>query len=186
VIAMPETQHKVLPAPVYWAQRSNLVYIKIGVEDVKSPEIRVEKSTIYYKGAGSGGKQEYEANLELFDEINTSDSKYIVRDRGTEFVLMKANVGPFWKRLLKDQQKYHWLHIDFNKWKDEDDSEDESAGPGGVGGGDFEEMMRQMGGLGGMGGMGGAGMPDLGDLDDDKEEGGADSDDEELPELEDK
>ncbi|CAG2171999.1 unnamed protein product [Oppiella nova] len=181
---MPETQHKVLPAPVYWAQRSNLVYIKIGVEDVKSPDIKVEKDKIYYKGVGSGSKQEYEANLELFDEINTENSKYIVRDRGTEFVLIKAKEGPFWKRLLKTQQKFHWLKIDFNKWKDEDDSEDEASGPGGVGGGggDFEEMMRQMGGLGG---MGGAGMPDLGDLDD-KEEGGADSDDEELPELEDK
>ncbi|CAG2117813.1 unnamed protein product [Medioppia subpectinata] len=146
-------------------------------------------------GVGSGSKQEYEAKLELFDEINTEDSKFIVRDRGTEFVLIKAKEGPYWKRLLKDQQKFHWLKIDFNKWKAEDDSDDEAAGgggggPGGMGGGgDFEEMMRQMGGLGGMGGMGGmgAGMPDLGDLDDKEgEDGGADSDDEELPELEDK
>ncbi|XP_054165976.1 co-chaperone protein daf-41-like [Oppia nitens] len=176
---MPETQSKVLSAPVYWAQRSNLVYVKIGVEDVKSPEVKVDKNKIYFKAVGSG-KQEYEADLELFDEINTEESKFIVRDRGTEFVLIKANVGPYWKRLLKSDSKFHWLKVDFNKWKDEDDTDDEGGAPG-QGGGDFEEMMRQMGGLGG---MGGAGMPDLGDLDDKDDE--PDSDDGDLPELEDK
>jgi hypothetical protein len=26
---------------------------------------------------------------------------------------------------MKDKKKYHWLKVDFNKWKDEDESEDE-------------------------------------------------------------
>jgi prostaglandin-E synthase len=26
---------------------------------------------------------------------------------------------------MKDKKKYHWLKVDFNKWKDEDDSEDD-------------------------------------------------------------
>ena len=128
-----------LPAPVYWAQRSNLVYLKVAVEDVKSPEIKVDKDHVYYKAVGPN-KQEYEANLELFDEIKPDESKFMVRDRGTEFVLIKAKEGPFWKRLLKPDQKYHWLKVDFNKWKDEDDSDDEAAaGPGGQGG-DFEDV----------------------------------------------
>lgn len=66
------------------------------------------------------------------------------------------------------------MKSDFNKWKDEDDSDGEFDGAGG----DFEEMMRQMGGLGG--GGAGAGKPSLDDLD--SPEG--DSDDEELPDLE--
>lgn len=53
-----------------------------------------------------------------------------------EFALEKAEEGPYWERLLKDKSKQHWLKVDFNKWKDEDDSEDE----GGAGGADLEEV----------------------------------------------
>ena len=42
----------------------------------------------------------------------------------------------------------HWLKTDFDKWKDEDESEDEDQ-MGGMGG------MPGMGGMGGMPGMGG-------------------------------
>lgn len=36
---------------------------------------------------------------------------------------------------MKDEKRYHWLKVDFNKWKDEDDSDEE-----GQGGADFEEV----------------------------------------------
>ena len=29
---------------------------------------------------------------------------------------------------MKDKQKKHWLKIDFNRWRDEDDSEPEENG----------------------------------------------------------
>jgi prostaglandin-E synthase len=29
---------------------------------------------------------------------------------------------------VKEKNKYHWLKTDFNKWKDEDESEDEEGG----------------------------------------------------------
>ena len=78
--------------------------------------------------------------MNLFGAVKPGDSKWINRERGAEFVLIKAEQG-FWKRLLKEDTKYHWLKVDFNKWKDEDDSEDESAAAGGPGGGtNFEEV----------------------------------------------
>merc|ERR1712045_585937 len=90
-------------------------------------------------------------------------SKYAVRERVIEFALEKKESGPYWERLLKDKTKQHWLRVDFNKWREEDESDDEA------GGGDLEQMMSQMGGMGGMGGMPGmggmgAGMPDMGKL----------------------
>ncbi len=54
-----------------------------------------------------------------------------------EFALEKAEEGPYWERLLKDKTKQHWLKVDFNKWKDEDDSDEE----GGQGGADLEEVI---------------------------------------------
>ena len=53
------------------------------------------------------------------------DSKQHVSDRNVQLVLMKKTEGPYWPRLLRDGAKVHWLKVDFGKWKDEDDSEDE-------------------------------------------------------------
>lgn len=125
-------------------------------------------------------------DLELFGEVKPDDSKYTVRGRGAELLLLKADPeGPYWKRLLKEDKKQHWLKVDFDKWQDEDVSDEEDGGAaggggGGFGGANFEDMMRQMGGLGG-GGLGGPGGPDLGE---DFGEDDEDSDDDKLPELE--
>ncbi|RWS03954.1 Protein wos2-like protein [Dinothrombium tinctorium] len=158
---------RLLPPPVLWAQRKNLVYINVALEDCKKPTIKIEKDKLYFRGVGGTEKQEHEVTLELFAEIKPEESRYQVRDRGTEFVLIKQDdKAPFWKRLLKDDQKHHWLKVDFNKWKDEDDSDDEHGAEG-----DFENMIRQMGGLGD------SGTPDLDDVDENES-------DDDLPDLE--
>ena len=36
---------------------------------------------------------------------------------------------------MKEEKKQHWLRVDFNKWKDEDESDDEAGG-----GQDLEEV----------------------------------------------
>lgn len=40
----------------------------------------------------------------------------------------------YWPYLTKEKKKYHWLKVDFKKWKDEDDSDDETGSSGGLGG----------------------------------------------------
>merc|ERR1712152_84180 len=128
------------------------------------------------------GRKRSNTNLLLiFSKTSTEKTKYAVRDRVLEFALEKKDgEGPYWKRLVKEEKKQHWLKVDFNKWRDEDESDDEAGG-----GQDLEQMMSQMGGLGGAGGMpgmGGGGKMERPSLDDlDAEE---DSDDEELPDLE--
>ena len=117
--------------------------------------------------------------LDLFGKVIPDESKYMVRGRGAEIVLVKVDKdGPYWKRLLKDDKKHHWLKVDFNKWQDEEESDDE-IGMGGAGGSSFEEMMRQMGGLGG--GLS-ENLDDFGD-EEDEDEAVGDSDDEKLPDL---
>jgi prostaglandin-E synthase len=162
--------------------------------------VEIKPGGIHFRGVGGTDKKEYELNLDLYENILPDQSLHKVRDRGIEFCLKKEKEGPYWPRLPKVQGKYHWLKIDFNKWKDEEDSDDEERGPApgaggpGFGGGDadFEEMMKQMGGLGGgmggmpgMPGMGGMGMGDKPNLDDLDGPGETDSDDEnDLPDLE--
>ncbi|KAJ8946490.1 hypothetical protein NQ314_008884 [Rhamnusium bicolor] len=166
-----------LPPPVMWAQRSAVVFLTINLEDVKDPEIKFSKDSVYFKGTGGVEKKDYEVTMPLYKEIDPDKSKSFNRERCIEIVLAKANPEePYWPYLTSDKKKHHWLKCDFNKWHDEDDSGDE--GLGGMGGGDFEEMMRQMGGLGA---GGGGGKPNFDDLDADE---GGDSDDEPIPDLE--
>ncbi|XP_060517695.1 prostaglandin E synthase 3 [Cylas formicarius] len=165
-----------LPPPVMWAQNANVIFLTINLEDVRDPDIKFTKDTVYFHGTGGLEKKEYEVTINLYNEIDPDKSKSFNRERCIEMILTKAgNKKPYWPALTQDKKKYHWLKCDFNKWHDEDDSGDEGLGGMG-GGGDFEEMMRQMGGL-----DGGGGKPNFDDLDGDE---GGDSDDEPIPDLE--
>ena len=75
--------------------------------------------------------------MSLLFPIYFQKSKFAVRDRVIEFALEKKDSGPYWKRLVKEEQKQHWLKVDFNKWKDEDESDDEAGG-----GQDLEEVTK--------------------------------------------
>ncbi|KAI4465202.1 telomerase-binding protein p23 hsp90 co-chaperone [Holotrichia oblita] len=112
---------RVIPPPIKWAQRSAVVFLTVNLEDVKDPDIKFTKDSVYFKGTGGLEKKMYEVTIPLYKEIDPEKSKSFNRERCIEIVLTK----------------------------DEDESGDELGGMGG--GGDFEEMMRQMGGLGGGG-----------------------------------
>lgn len=181
------------PPTTYWAQRANLIYLTIALEDCKKPTIKLEKDKLYFSGKSESLQQDadhadHEVTIEFNQPINTEESKYVTRDRGTEFIIVKESNG-WWPRLLKSSAKQHWLKIDFTKWKDEDDSDDEAPNFGGAPGQpDFGDLMRQMGGMNnmegleGMGGMAGlGGMGGLGGMDGDKDEEDDDSEGDELP-----
>ena len=132
-----------------WAQRKNLVSLTINVEDCKEPVITLEPTKVYFKGTGGPDKKTSEVTIDLFGEIDTEvsfnlkgflvaftltqffvfqESKYFVRERSIEFFLRKKEEGPYWPSIFKDKKKVHWLKIDFNRWRDEDDSEPEENG----------------------------------------------------------
>ncbi|XP_045472809.1 uncharacterized protein CG16817 [Harmonia axyridis] len=169
------TEQSLPPPPVMWAQRTAVVFLTVNLEDVKEPDIKFEKDSVYFKGTGGLEGKTYEVTISLYKEIDPEKSKSFQRGRCIEMLLVKANQEePYWPSLTKDSTKKHWLKCDFNKWHDEDDSDDEGLGMGGEG--DVEQMLKQMGGLAGAGNS----KPAFDDLDD----GEADSDDEPIPELE--
>ena len=69
----------------------------------------------------------------LFFQNILQKSKFSVGQRVIEFALEKKDgEGPYWTRLVKDAKKQHWLKIDFNKWRDEDESDEEAGGGEGL------------------------------------------------------
>uniref|UniRef100_F6RJZ1 Co-chaperone protein daf-41-like n=1 Tax=Ciona intestinalis TaxID=7719 RepID=F6RJZ1_CIOIN len=173
------------PAPTMWAQRPQVVYLTFKVDGCKNPKVTFNNNKVEFSGEDSTKKIVYQNNLEFFEEIDPEQSVWSTKGMGVECTIAKK-LNETWPRLTKEKTKIHWLKVDFGKWKDEDDTDDEEVGGGGgggepdlsqVGGGGalFFWMMAQMGG--GIPGMGG-GMPDMADLPE------VDSDDEDIPELE--
>ncbi|VDP26744.1 unnamed protein product [Schistosoma curassoni] len=75
------------------------------------------------------------------------------------FICIKKKENGSWPRLLSQKTKCPWLKTDFNRWKDEDDSEPDMDGN------NFSNMLSQMSNFGDYGGDDGID----GDLDSDDE-----------------
>ena len=154
-----------LHPPLCWAQRSDTVLITIPLQDCKNVSIKFTTSLSFT--ATSGGK-EYECNLPLFDAVVPEESSSVTRPRQVEIKLQKkSGTGEYWPRLTKEKSKSQHIQMDWNRWKDEDDTKAGAAddlgdfgmggGGGGMGGMDMQKLMAQMGG-----GGGGMDMPDFG------------------------
>ncbi|CAD5116753.1 DgyrCDS5608 [Dimorphilus gyrociliatus] len=171
---MASTTGKLIP-PMMWAQRKDKLFLTINLEDVKSPEIKLDEKKLYFsgtKGANSADQVNYEYTVEFFEDIDPAESKYGVLPRHIPMVLMKkSSDGPFWPRLTKEKTRMPQLKTDFDKWKEEDDSDVDDNNDMKI-----EDMMSQMGNFGGAADMG----ADIEGVEADDE----DSDDEKLPDLE--
>lgn len=62
-----------------WAQRKNVIFLTICVEDCHNPTLNIEENKIYFKGSGGTEKKDYEYTYELFKEIDTQVSTTLHR-----------------------------------------------------------------------------------------------------------
>ena len=62
--------YRAIPPPVQWAQRHQVVFLTICVEDCKNPDLKIEADHIYFKGTGGAEKRNYELTISLFKEID--------------------------------------------------------------------------------------------------------------------
>jgi prostaglandin-E synthase len=53
---------------VYWAQRSNLVYLTIDLQDTEKPEINLDKDGLVFKA--NADKKEWEFSLPFFAAVD--------------------------------------------------------------------------------------------------------------------
>eukprot|EP00331_Platyophrya_macrostoma_P011923 CAMPEP_0176410178 /NCGR_PEP_ID=MMETSP0127-20121128/2914_1 /TAXON_ID=938130 /ORGANISM="Platyophrya macrostoma, Strain WH" /LENGTH=183 /DNA_ID=CAMNT_0017789649 /DNA_START=60 /DNA_END=607 /DNA_ORIENTATION=+ len=153
-----------LHPPVNWAQRKDVILVTIPLQDASDVQISLGSGDVFSLSATSAGKN-FECKLSLFEKVVPEESTHVVRPRQIELKIKKANVdADYWPRLTKEKVKSSFIQIDWNKWKDEDETaESTSAGGGGddlgdfgMGGLDMQQMLAQLGGGAGAGGLGGA------------------------------
>lgn len=111
-----------------WAQRKDSVLITINLPNVDKANSKIDvrdDGHLFFSGrSGTGSKaEEYVLDIELFKPIKASESKYGVTARNIRFTLVKAESGPYWDRLLKQEGRNVHCKIDWDHWKDPDDEE---------------------------------------------------------------
>ncbi|KAJ2747654.1 hypothetical protein GGI20_000303 [Coemansia sp. BCRC 34301] len=154
---------------VLWAQRKDVVYLTIEIED--APEATIKEQSIDFECVK--GDKKYAFHLDFFAPIVIKESKKSDSKRVSFYVLKKADDKVWWDRLCKDKGKLNFVYTDFSRFVDEDESEDEKPANPGM---DFSQL-----GMGGMGGMPDfsamGGMPGMGGMSDFSAMGGMDGDD---------
>ena len=55
---------------VMWAQRPNLIFLTVCLEDCKEPEIKVDGDKLFFKGIGGPDKKHHELTINLFGEVD--------------------------------------------------------------------------------------------------------------------
>lgn len=159
---------------IKWAEREDKVYMTFELADAKDVEIAIEKDKITFS-ATSGGEK-YAETVGFYKAISSEKSTYAVTARQVFCVLVKED-AEWWSRLLPSAAgKMNNVHVDFDKWADEDDDDAADIDTSGF---DMQSMMAGMGGGGGgpgggmdmaalqamMGGMNSAGnAPDFGSM----------------------
>jgi hypothetical protein len=114
-----------------WAQRKDRVFVELHLMDIANE--KVELTATHLKFQGESGQKTYAFELELFDEVDTADSKWSKTGFHMLFVLEKKNANAaFWPRLVKSKEKNQYIQVDWAKWVDEDEEEeDPNKGLGG-------------------------------------------------------
>jgi len=149
-----------LTPPIRWAQRKDRVFLTVELRDIKNEKVEwLSPSELKFSGTSDG--KAYGCTINLFADSNIEESKWNVSGLHMQFNLKKKE-DTFWKRLTKEDKKYTHIAVDWSKWVDEDEEEEE--GNKGLGQDWNPDNMRGFGGMPGMGGMGGMGMPGMGGM----------------------
>ncbi|CAO1411587.1 unnamed protein product [Diamesa tonsa] len=113
---------------VYWAQTEAQISLKVDLKDVKYFTVKADETKVNFIGTGVGaqGLKEYKFSLDLLEEINPDNIKTF--QIGSKIDIFIIKIKPkFWPRLICQQHKPSWLKIDFDRWKSEDDNDEDEA-----------------------------------------------------------
>ncbi|XP_017104812.1 prostaglandin E synthase 3 homolog [Drosophila bipectinata] len=114
-----------IPPPISWAQRNELIYVIIDVE-CKDIEHKVTEKSFTFKGVNVlDASKKYEVTLNFLHEVDPEKVTSKNIGRCLEFTIYKKEAGPYWPSLTADKTKLHFLKANFAKWRDESDDEED-------------------------------------------------------------
>ncbi|WJX71167.1 prostaglandin-E synthase [Trifolium repens] len=157
---------------VKWAQRSDELYLTVDLPDAQDVKVKLEPEGKFYFSATAGAEKiPYEIDIDLFDNIDVNNSKVSPSSRHICYLVKKAE-DKWWDRLLKQGGKSpSFLKVDWDKWVDEDEDNDQAAKPGSdMDFGDIDFSKLNMGGGGGDLDFGAAGDDDDDESDSEEED----------------
>ena len=110
-----------------WSQDACSIRFIICLEDCKNPKININQHELSFEGVGGPKSVLYTMKIAFFKDVDPNRSRYLTRDREIELILQKKEQGPYWLRLVKTQAKQHWLSVDFDRWKEENESDEDTV-----------------------------------------------------------
>uniref|UniRef100_A0AC34GML5 Very-long-chain (3R)-3-hydroxyacyl-CoA dehydratase n=1 Tax=Panagrolaimus sp. ES5 TaxID=591445 RepID=A0AC34GML5_9BILA len=121
------------PSPfVYWAQDNDKIFLRVDLRDAQDVNIALNNKKLDFSANGHGGqgKRGYQFSLNLTDNVTNTP---LLKTTGSQINIELNKVkAEFWKNLIQESKRPHWLKFDFSRWKDSDESEHDEAN-----GGDF-------------------------------------------------
>ena len=160
------TTPNVTAAELFWASMKDKIFLTIMLKDCSSDyDLKISEKDISFSAKNKTGDKEIRADLHLYAEIDAEKYKKSESDRSLQLCFNRKEPGDCWPRLLETKAKMHNVKVDFDRWDDDSDAENEDETA------NWESMMNNMN-------IGDRGMEDEGsDIED--------SDDDDLPDLED-
>ena len=105
---------------ILWAQDRANLFITIEINNFKNQDITFNTNNV--RLVGTSGNREYDIVIDFNSDIVNEESKWVIKQKCIELVVMKGK-HIFWQKLTKNKQNN--IRIDWQKWKDEEDDEDE-------------------------------------------------------------
>ncbi|XP_065912934.1 very-long-chain (3R)-3-hydroxyacyl-CoA dehydratase-like isoform X2 [Dysidea avara] len=127
---------------VIWGQRKEFIFLRVMLQSCEKPDFTVKENQMEFKviGVGLSGRQEYGFKLTFYDSVNAENMRVILSDKEIQLRILKKEAG-MWPKLQLQQEKPHWLRLDFDLMQE---SSDEGEGDENDGRPSAErEMMRK-------------------------------------------
>ena len=106
---------------VKWAQNSKYIFLNISETDLKNIEFEIKIDQFIFSAEKENKKYYFELNF--LNEIENQDFTKKINDNSCNFILNKKK-SEWWDFLVKEKNLLN-LEIDWNKWKYENESDDE-------------------------------------------------------------
>lgn len=114
---------------VHWAQSQTHISLRIDLTQVENIDIGISDSgsslNCTARGRGAQGLQNYQFSLDFYSTVDKKVDCHSI-ERYVLVLIKKTNQQVDWPRLTKQQLKFPWLRVDFDRYHtgDSDDSSD--------------------------------------------------------------